>query len=113
MRGQRAPDDDAVRRVLALELVAGHSWSSARRAALAVGQQQLDVREAALELLLDALAQLLDALARERAQTRIAPGWRKPTSSRRSVVQRVGLVEHEQARLLAGADLVEDVVDRA
>ena len=29
------------------------------------------------------------------------------------VVERVGLVEHEQARAVAGADLLEDVVDGA
>ena len=54
-------------RVLALEQVAGEVVELSQAGALAVGQQQLDVGERALELLLDALAQLVHALPGERA----------------------------------------------
>ena len=47
------------------------------------------------------------------ADTSTASGWRKASSRRRSSVDRVRLVEHEQARLLAHADRLQHVLDGA
>jgi hypothetical protein len=79
-------------------------------AALAVGQQQVDRAEQALELLLDAVAQRVDALAGQGAdEDRF--GVAEAELAAALVGQRVGLVEHEQRRALAGADVVEHVLD--
>ena len=64
------------------------------------------------ELALDALAQLLEALP-VTPLTSTASGWRRRSSSRASLVEQVDLVEHQQPRALAGADLLERLLDRA
>ncbi len=45
--------------------------------------------------------------------TRTASGWRWASSARRSLVDLVGLGQHQQPRRLVGGDLDQDVLDRA
>ena len=105
-------DEDAVLAVGALE-AAGDLVQLVQARALGVGDEQLDLGQRLLEGGLDPLAQRVEALARRAAETSTASGWRERDLAALLLVEQVGLVEDQQPRLLAGADLLEHLVDRA
>ncbi len=97
--------------VLALE-VTRHVVQLRQDRAAVVGHQQLHALQLSAERALDPLPQLLAALAGERGHEHgiAVGGGHRPAVV---VVQLVHLVQHEQRRLVAGADLVQHLVHRA
>src|SRR3954447_22805392 len=92
--------------------VAGQVVQLGQAAALGVGHEQLDRLQRLAEGLLDAVAQLVEALAGHgRGQDALRLAEAEPAAA--LVVEHVGLVEDQQPRALAGADVLEDVVDGA
>ena len=110
-RRHAAPDADALRGVRAVE-VAGDVVQLGQPPALVEGQQQVHRAQRRAEGLLDAVPERLEPLARERRDQH-ALGVAEAQLLAALVVDRVGLVEDEQPRPVAGADLLEHVVDRA
>ena len=109
--GNLGVDEDAVVALGPLEL-AGDLVQLVQPRALGVGDQQLDLGQRVLEGGLDPLPQLVEALPGQgRDQDRV-PGGAAATSLPLVLVEQVGLVEDEQPRLVAGADLLEHRVDR-
>ena len=103
-------DQDAVLALGPLQ-VAGDLVQLVQPPALGVGDQQLDLGQGLLEGRLDPLAQRLQPLAREgRDQHRVGMGELDLVAL--VLAQQVGLVEDQQPRLLAGADLLQHLVDR-
>ena len=110
-RRHARPHPHALTGVLALE-VTRHVVQLRQDRAAVVGHQQLHALELSAERALDPLAQLLAALAGERGHEHgiAVGGGHRPAVV---VVQLVDLVQHEQRRLVAGADLVQHLVHRA
>ena len=80
-------------------------------ATVGVGHQQVHGRSVR-ELLLDALPKLLQTLAADAADEH-GVGVAQAELLAPLLVEQVGLVEDEQARAVAGADLLERLLDRA
>ena len=93
--------------------VAGDLVQLVQRAALRVGDQQLDLGAASPRRPPRSARAARPAPRRSSAETSTASRVARAAASRALVVvQQVGLVEDEQPRLLAGADLLEHLVDR-
>ena len=104
-------DEHALGRVLALERRA-ERVQLREHAALVERHEQRDALEAAGEVLADRLLDVEHPLARARRDEHgVGIAVAAAGAARRSL-QRVDLVEHEQARHLGGADLVEHALDR-
>ena len=88
-----------------------HLVQLVQAAALAVGDQQLDLGQGLGERRLDPLAQLVQPLAGERRDHRRV-GMAQFDLVALVVAQQVGLVEDEEARLLPRPDLLQHLVDR-
>ena len=80
-------------------------------AAVGVGHEQVNRSERVAQLALEALAQLLETLAGGAAdQHRL--GMAQPQLGSLVGVEQVDLVEHQQPGPIAGADLLERLLDR-
>src|SRR3954470_24891036 len=112
-RGRHAAADaHALGGVGAVERVAGDVVQLGEPAALGERQQQVDRAQRFAERALDALAEDVEPLAGERGDehtVRVAVAQLLAAL----IVDAVGLVEHEQPRPVARADLVEHALDRA
>ena len=107
--GSRAFTAHAVGGLRALE-VSGDLVELGQAAALGEGQQQVDAPQRLAELLLDPLAQRVEALARDGGDEHRL-GMAEAELLAALGVHRVRLVEDEQPRALARADLLEHLVD--
>jgi len=91
--------------------VASHLVQLMQPRALAVGDEQLDLGQGVFECPLDPLPQCLDALVGQRGDQH-RPRMAQQRLAAPVFVEQVDLVEHQQARLVARADLLQHRIDR-
>ena len=104
------PNQHPVGAILPLQL-AGHLMQLREPRPFGVGNQQLNVREGVLKRPLDPRPQLVQSLVRQRRDEHRV-GMVQPHLLALGVIQQVRLVEDEQPRTVAGADLLQHRVDR-